>query len=157
MKQFLVIKVTSNISNRILILWMWYEYPNSSTKEKINQKSKSLLELKMTGKCLKQLFQQCRSINSKIFSPLATTRVRGELCVALKQVILDTNVSVIPKKSLDTPLFTPTCQQIQDNFGQYNFQIPVFICSLAAPQPTLGHYWGDHLIHLMLVITFVKF
>ena len=65
--------------------------------KKIKYKKTSLLELKMTGKCFKGLFRQCRSI---------------------KQVILDT--SVIPKKSLDTslPMGTGVIQNIKGSVRQ---------------------------------------
>ena len=50
------------------------------------------------GKCLKCLFQQCRSIKFRNFWPLSTYTMEGNggLCVTLKQGILDT--SGIPKK-----------------------------------------------------------
>ena len=31
-------------------------------------------------------------------------------------------------------------------------EVDLFISFLAAPQPTLGHYWGDNLTHPMLII-----
>ena len=65
--------------------------------KKKKYKKSSLLKLKMTGKCFKGLFRQCRSI---------------------KQVILDT--SVIPKTSLDTslPMDTGVIQNIKGNVRQ---------------------------------------
>ena len=44
--------------------------PKKKKKMKSKTKIKSLLELKMTAKCLKCLFQQCRGIRIKISWPL---------------------------------------------------------------------------------------
>ena len=40
----------------------------------------------------------------------------------------------------------------------YRFDIMIFFnCYLAAPQPILGHKWGDSLAHLMLITAFYIF
>ena len=61
----------------------------------------------------------------------------------------ETNFSIWISRKWNTSLFwdyntTPHAQR----------QSPFY---LAAPRPTLGHYWGDSLIHLMLITTFLQF
>ena len=51
----------SNISSKVLILQMQCWLPNSGTKKYKKQKNKSLLKLKMIGKCLLCLFQEVRN------------------------------------------------------------------------------------------------
>ena len=55
-----------------------YRRPNSSVPQKIKIKKTSLLELKMTGECLKCLFQQCRNIKLRFFRPLPQPPPWGE-------------------------------------------------------------------------------
>ena len=51
----------SDIASGIMISRMRCIHPNSGAPPKISKKTKSFLEIKMTGKCLKRLFQQYRS------------------------------------------------------------------------------------------------
>ena len=107
-------------------------HPAQSLVPQKNEKLKnSLLELKMTQKCHKCLFQQFRRIRFKncwLFS-LPTMEEKGEeawrVCVTLKWVISDT--SSIPRISLDMSLaaITPI------NFLVAKFWLIKVICILS--------------------------
>lgn len=107
-------------------------YPAQTLVPPKNKKlKKSLLELKMTQKCCKCLFQQFRSIRFKIcwpFSPHDGGEGGGEgggggwrVCVTLK------DASSIPKKSLDMSMaaITPI------NFLVSKFWLIKVICILS--------------------------
>ena len=89
------IKISKDLSSWVLD----FLAPKINEKKKTNN---SLLELKMTGKCLKCLVQQYRSFKFKHFCPLSSHDGKEGLYVTLKRVILDT--IGISQKFLDTSL-----------------------------------------------------
>ena len=71
-----------------------------------------------------------------------------------------TNTPIISAQSIYCSKILLTVVIVSSNNSDPEFldvHVIFFNCYLAAPRPTLGHYWGDSLNHPMLITTYYIF